>query len=134
MTSAEERHARVAQRFEKIDGNLTVIEERLADIERTAAAAAALPWWRYMSRRRAIRAGRRLLAETRALLAYLGLPFDAACLRFFDTERPVATPSSEQVRQPIFTDAVDHWRQFEPWLDPLKAALGRVLEAYPAAP
>jgi len=68
MTSAEERHARVAQRFEKIDGNLTVIEERLADIERTAAAAAALPWWRYMSRRRAIRAGRRLLAETRALL------------------------------------------------------------------
>jgi hypothetical protein len=46
----------------------------------------------------------------------------------------VATPSSEQVRQPIFTDAVDHWRHYEPWLDPLKAALGPVLEAYPAAP
>jgi hypothetical protein len=68
MSSAEERHARVAQRFEKVDRNLTVVEEKLADIERTATAAAALPWWRCMSRRRAIRAGRRLLAETRALL------------------------------------------------------------------
>jgi hypothetical protein len=71
-------------------------------------------------------------AEVRRLLAYLDLPFDPACLRFFETERPVATPSSEQVRQPIFADAVDQWRSFEPWLDPLKAALGPALDAYPA--
>jgi len=73
-------------------------------------------------------------AEVRRLLAYLRLPFDAACLRFFENPRAVATPSSQQVRQPIFTGAVDHWRAFEPWLDPLKTALGPVLEAYPAAP
>ena len=72
--------------------------------------------------------------EVRRLLDHLRLPFDPACLRFFETERPVATPSSEQVRQPIFSDGVDQWRHYEPWLDPLKAALGPVLDAYPAAP
>jgi tetratricopeptide (TPR) repeat protein len=73
-------------------------------------------------------------AEVRRLLTYLDLPFDPACLRFFDNPRAVATPSSEQVRRPITTEAVDHWRTFEPWLDPLKVALGPVLNAYPAAP
>jgi len=72
--------------------------------------------------------------EVRRLLDSLGLPFDPACLRFFENRRPVATPSSEQVRRPIFGEAVDHWRRFEPWLDPLKAALGPVLDAYPDAP
>lgn len=76
----------------------------------------------------------RLVADTegevRRLLDGLGLPFDPACLRFFENARPVATPSSEQVRRPIFTDAVDQWRRFEPWLDPLKAALGPVLETW----
>ena len=72
--------------------------------------------------------------EVRHLLDYLGLEFDPACLRFFDNPRAVATPSSEQVRQPIFTDALDHWRGFEPWLAPLKAALGPVLDAYPDVP
>jgi len=71
--------------------------------------------------------------EIRRLLDHLGLPFDEACLRFFDNPRAVATPSSEQVRQPIFTDAVDHWRAFEAELAPLKAALGPVLDAYPKA-
>ena len=64
----------------------------------------------------------------------LGLPFDPATLRFFENRRAVATPSSEQVRRPIFGEAVDHWRRFEPWLGPLKDALGPVLDAYPAAP
>ena len=41
------------------------------------------------------------------------------------------TASSEQVRQPIFREGVDHWRHYEPWLGPLKAALGPVLESYP---
>ena len=70
-------------------------------------------------------------AEVRRLLDWLGLPFDPACLRFFENPRAVATPSSEQVRQPIFTDGLDHWRSFEPWLQPLKDALGPVLESWP---
>lgn len=72
--------------------------------------------------------------EVRRLLEYCGLPFDAACLRFHENERAVRTASSEQVRQPIYKDGVDHWRHYEPWLDPLKSALGPVLGAYPRAP
>ncbi len=72
--------------------------------------------------------------QVRRLLDYCGLPFEAGCLRFYENDRAVRTASSEQVRQPIFADAVDHWRHYEPWLDPLKAALGPVLDAYPDAP
>ena len=71
--------------------------------------------------------------EIRRLLDYLDLPFDDACLRFYETERAVHTPSSEQVRRPIFTDGVDQWRRFEPWLGPLKAALGPALAPYQEA-
>lgn len=73
-------------------------------------------------------------AEVRRLLEYCGLPFEEACLRFYENERAVRTASSEQVRQPIYREAVDHWRHFEAWLGPLKEALGPVLDAYPAAP
>ena len=52
----------------------------------------------------------------------------------FENDRPVRTASSEQVRRPIYRDGVDQWRHFEPWLDPLKEALGEVLTADPAAP
>ena len=72
--------------------------------------------------------------EVRRLLEYCGLPFEDACLRFYENERAVRTASSEQVRQPIFRDAVEHWRNYEPWLGPLKTALGPVLESYPDAP
>ncbi len=70
----------------------------------------------------------------RELLDYCGLPFEDGCLRFFETERAVRTSSSAQVRQPIYQGGVDHWRHFEPWLDPLKQALGPVLDAYPDVP
>ncbi len=73
-------------------------------------------------------------AEVRALLDHCRLPFEPACLAFHENARAVRTPSSEQVRQPIFADAVDHWRRFEPWLGEMKAALGNVLTAYPAVP
>ena len=73
-------------------------------------------------------------AEVHALLAYCGLPFEAQCLRFYETDRAVRTASSEQVRSPIFREGVDQWRHFEPWLGPLKAALGPVLDAYPRVP
>jgi hypothetical protein len=72
--------------------------------------------------------------EVRALLAACGLDFEAACLRFHETERAVRTASSEQVRKPIFREGTEGWQGFEPWLEPLKAALGPVLEAYPNAP
>ena len=72
--------------------------------------------------------------EVRALLDYCGLPFEDACLRFYENDRAVRTASSEQVRRPIFREGLDQWRRYEPWLDPLKAALGPVLDAYPAAP
>jgi predicted Zn-dependent protease len=73
-------------------------------------------------------------AEVRRLLEYCGLPFEEACLRFYENERAVRTASSEQVRQPIFRDALEQWRHYEPWLDPLKSALGSVLTAYPRVP
>lgn len=73
-------------------------------------------------------------AQVRCLLDYCGLPFEPACLRFFENERPVRTASSEQVRQPIYREGIDHWRHFEAWLGPLKAALGPALDTYPEAP
>jgi hypothetical protein len=73
-------------------------------------------------------------AEIRALLDYCGLEFEPACLSFYETDRAVRTPSSEQVRRPIYRDATDEWRAYEKHLDPLKHALGPVLDAYPAAP
>ena len=72
--------------------------------------------------------------EVRRLLDYCGLPFEESCLRFFENPRAVRTASSEQVRKPIYRDGVDHWRHFEPWLGPLKDALGPVLDCYPQAP
>ena len=72
--------------------------------------------------------------EVRALLAHCGLPFEPACLAFHETERAVRTASSEQVRRPIFREGTEAWKPFEPWLDPLKAALGEVLESYPEPP
>ena len=73
-------------------------------------------------------------AEVRALLEYCGLHFEPACLEFYKTERAVRTPSSEQVRQPIYRDATAEWHRYEDFLDPLKDALGLVLPAYPDAP
>ena len=73
-------------------------------------------------------------AEVRRLLDYCGLPFEEGCLRFFENDRPVRTASSEQVRRPIYSDAVDQWRHYAAWLGPLEQALGPALEHYPDAP
>ena len=67
----------------------------------------------------------------RRLLGHCGLPFEAGCLRFYENRRVVTTISSEQVRRPITTDAVDQWRHFEPWLGELKEVLGDLVERYP---
>lgn len=73
-------------------------------------------------------------SQVRALLQYCGLPFEDACLRFHENRRAVRTASSEQVRRPIYRDGLDHWRHFESELEPLKGALGPVLDHYPAVP
>jgi hypothetical protein len=73
-------------------------------------------------------------AEVRRLLAYCDLPFEERCLRFYENERAVRTASSEQVRQPIFREGVEHWRKYDTWLGPLKEALGPTLSEYPAGP
>ena len=72
-----------------------------------------------------------LETEVRRILDYCELPFETACLEFHKTERSVRTPSSEQVRQKIYKSGLEQWRHFEPWLDPLKEALGPVLQRYP---
>ncbi len=69
--------------------------------------------------------------EVRRLLSYCGVPFEERCLRFYETRRSIRTPSSEQVRTPIFKDALAHWRNYETWLEPLKSALGSTLESNP---
>ncbi|MFL6602040.1 MAG: tetratricopeptide repeat-containing sulfotransferase family protein [Steroidobacteraceae bacterium] len=69
----------------------------------------------------------------RRLLDYCGLPFEEQCLRFHETRRIVQTASSEQVRRPLFSEGVDQWRNFEPWLGKLAQTLGDVIDRYPAA-
>ncbi len=65
-----------------------------------------------------------LEGNVRRLLDFCGLEFEPACLEFYKTERSIRTASSEQVRRPIFKEGLDQWRNFEPWLGPLKMALG----------
>jgi tetratricopeptide (TPR) repeat protein len=65
-----------------------------------------------------------LEGNVRRILEFCGLPFEPQCVEFYKTERSVRTASSEQVRQPIFKEGLDQWRHFDPWLGPLKEALG----------
>jgi tetratricopeptide (TPR) repeat protein len=71
-----------------------------------------------------------LEGSVRRMLDYCGLAFEPACLDFHKTERSVRTPSSEQVRQPIFRDGLDQWKKYEPWLGPLRTALDDALARY----
>ena len=71
--------------------------------------------------------------EVRRLLNYCHLPFESSCLRFYETRRTVQTASSEQVRQPLYSESVDQWRHFEPWLGGLKALLDDLVQDYPPA-
>ena len=58
-----------------------------------------------------------------AILQFCGLEFEEACLSFHLNARAIATPSSEQVRQPLYTDALEHWKNYESFLEPLKQAI-----------
>ena len=66
-----------------------------------------------------------LEGQVRRLLDYCGLPFEQACVDFHTTQRSVRTPSSEQVRQPIFTTSLEAHKPFEPWLGPLQEVLAQ---------
>ncbi len=65
-----------------------------------------------------------LETQVRRILAFCNLPFEQECLEFYRTERSIRTPSSEQVRKPINRSGLDYWRNYEPWLGPLKESLG----------
>ncbi|HET9388705.1 MAG TPA: sulfotransferase [Steroidobacteraceae bacterium] len=65
-----------------------------------------------------------LEGNVRRLLEFCELDFEPGCLEFYRTERSVRTASSEQVRQPIYREGLDQWRNFEPWLEPLRQVLG----------
>jgi tetratricopeptide (TPR) repeat protein len=71
-----------------------------------------------------------LEGNVRRILEYCGLKFEPQCISFHETKRSVRTASSEQVRQAIYREGLDQWRNFEPWLDPLKVALGDALTRY----
>jgi tetratricopeptide (TPR) repeat protein len=68
--------------------------------------------------------------NVRRILAFCGLSFEPQCIDFHRTERSVRTASSEQVRQPLSREGLEHWKNFEPWLGPLKAALGDALRTW----
>ena len=68
--------------------------------------------------------------SVRRLLDFCGLAFEPQCIAFHETRRSVRTASSEQVRQEIYREGLEHWKHFEPWLAPLKSALGCALSEY----
>lgn len=61
--------------------------------------------------------------QTRRLLAFCGLPWDRACLDFHENAAPVATASSVQVRQPLYSSSIGRWRRYGEGLAPLRAVL-----------
>ena len=69
-------------------------------------------------------------SQVRRLLDFCGLPWNEACLRFYESERPVRTPSAEQVRQPIYDRSVGHWRHYGRHLDELFAVIDPIRERY----
>ena len=70
--------------------------------------------------------------QVRRLLEFIDVPFEENCLTFYKTDRSIRTPSSEQVRQPIYKNALEQWRNFEPFLGALKTSLKAEIDAYPA--
>ncbi|MBA6222578.1 sulfotransferase, partial [Colwellia sp. MB02u-18] len=64
-----------------------------------------------------------LETQVRRILDFCGLEFEQSCVDFHKTKRNIKTPSSEQVRQPIYKSATEQWRHFEQHLAPLKKVL-----------
>jgi hypothetical protein len=72
--------------------------------------------------------------EVKQLFKYLELPFEKECLEFYKNKRAVKTPSAEQVRQPIYNDSVEQWKNYEHLLGPLKDGLGDILHTFDDKP
>lgn len=66
-----------------------------------------------------------LETQVSRIMAFCGLQMEPTCLEFYKTDRLVSTPSSQQVRQPIFKTGKQQWKNFESYLQPLKTVLGR---------
>jgi tetratricopeptide (TPR) repeat protein len=71
-----------------------------------------------------------LEGNVRRILDFCGLEFEPQCIEFHKTARSVRTASSEQVRRPLYREGLDQWKNFEPWLEPLKSALGDAVSTY----
>lgn len=71
-----------------------------------------------------------LEGNVRRILDHCGLPFEPACLAFHETRRSVRSASSEQVRQPLSREGLNQWRHYDPWLGPLKEALGNAVVTF----
>jgi len=73
-----------------------------------------------------------LEGQVRRILDFCNLPFEESCLHYYKTQRNIRTPSSEQVKQPIYRSAIEQWRHYEKNLQPLRDGLGpEVLARYP---
>jgi tetratricopeptide (TPR) repeat protein len=68
--------------------------------------------------------------QVRRILDYCELPFEDACLNYYETDRPIRTASSEQVRRPVYTDSLGFWRHYETHVDELVEVLEPVLDRY----
>ena len=68
--------------------------------------------------------------QVRRLLEFCGLPWEDACLRFYENERPIRTPSAEQVRQPIYDRSVGYWLNYAQYLDELVAVIEPIRDRY----
>jgi hypothetical protein len=68
--------------------------------------------------------------QVRRLLEFCGLHWEEACLRFYESDRPVRTPSSEQVRQPIYDRSIGHWRNYEREIGELIAVIEPIRDRY----
>jgi hypothetical protein len=71
-----------------------------------------------------------LEGSVRRMLEFCGLELEPQCITFHQNTRSVRTASSEQVRQAIYRDGLDQWRNFEPWLGQLRDALGDAIDRY----
>jgi tetratricopeptide (TPR) repeat protein len=68
-----------------------------------------------------------LEGQTRRMLEFCDLPWADSCLRFHETQRAIRSASSEQVRKPLYSDAVGHWRHYEAHLGSLMETLAPVV-------
>jgi len=72
-----------------------------------------------------------LETQVRRILEHCELPWNDACLRFYENERAVKTASSEQVRKPIYSSSKHLWRRYEAHLGPMIEVLEPLLRTLP---